>query len=197
MELDMEETNKQNQISWDMAEDIFEVFEVYGQEIRWFEKVWKDFIKIGLASYRNDIEKHWVLARIVTLGVMFDEFCRKAFEEYTDTDSLIGELESCDLFNPVRLGSMVDKEWLGESDESDLFVNAVNYLVSECRTQVFDALRKIFGNESVLFVSLWLSIDENVKVGKYSDEQYDEILNDDLTGNKMDAFEYVNNGMWT
>jgi hypothetical protein len=186
-------------IEWKEARDIFEVFTIFVNEpeLRWFEKVWKGFIDMGLASYGNDTERHWVLARIITIGIMFDEFCFKAWEEHTDTDSLILELQDEEFFNHIRLGSMVDREYLSEDeDEPDLFVKAIDYLVHECRIKVFDALCKIFGGVSILFVSLWLSMDESIEIGSYSDEQLDSVLNDS-TVDKMCAFVYVNNGMFS
>jgi len=184
-------------IEWEEASDIFEAFTVFANEpeLRWFEKAWKGFIEMGLASYGNDTERHWVLARIITIGIMFNEFCYKAWEEHTDVDSLILELE--DSFNLVRLGNMVEKDWLSDdADQSDLFIEAIQYLVYECRSQVFDALCKIFDGVSILFVSLWLSMDESIEIGNYSDEQLDSVLND-CTVDKMCAFDYVIDGMFS
>ena len=186
-------------IEWEEARDIFEVFTVFvGEpELRWFEKAWKGFIDMGLASYGDDTERLWVLARIITIGIMFKEFCYKAWEEHTDIDSLILELESEDYFNLVRLGNMVEKDWLSEdANQSDLYVQAIEYLVYKSRIKVFDVLCKIFDGVSILFVSLWLSPDESIEIGNYSDEQLDSVLND-CTVDKMCAFDYVNDGMFS
>jgi len=188
-------------IEWDEAADIFERFCVFvGQpEMRWFKKAWLGFIDAGKANYSNDIEKHWALARIVTLGVMFNEFCEKAWEEVCDAESLISELQwDEDRFNLVRLGSMVESGYLSDdSDQSSSFLEAVDNLVYRCRIDVYETLVKVFGDPSTLFVSLWLSCDEEVEIGQYSDELFDSVLNQDLTCDKMCAFDYVNNGMFS
>lgn len=185
-------------IEWEQASDIFRCFTllVDESELRWFKYVWKGFIKNGLASYVNDIERHWVLARIVTVGIMFNEFCELAWEEKCDADSLVLELRDFDdLFNPVLLGNMVEKNYLSEDgQESELFIEAVKYLVYKSRGQVFDALCKIFDHPTSLFVSLWLSPEVEIAVGKYSDELLDNTLNQDVTVNKCQAHDYVVNG---
>ena len=187
-------------LDWEETSDIFENFCVFaGQpEIRWFKKAWQGFVDAGKANYSNDIEKHWVLARIVTLGVMFNEFCEKAWEVGGDVDSLMSELQwDEERFNLVRLGTMVEPDCVSDdSEQSDAFLTAMSNLVYRCRRDVYETLLKIFGDPSTLFVSLWLCSDEEVEIGRYSDELFESVVNEDLTDGKMCAFAYVNNGMF-
>jgi hypothetical protein len=166
--------------------------------MRWFKKAWQGFVDAGKASYENDTQKHWVLARAVTLGVMFTEFAEKAWDENCDTESNLLELHDYEgTFNLVRLGSMADKGYLSDDgDESDLFVKAMDNLVYRCRLDVYDTLVKVFGNATTLFVSLWLCLDEEVEVGHYSDELFESTVNDDTTPQQLDACDYVMNGMF-
>jgi hypothetical protein len=70
-------------------------------------------------------------------------------------------------------------------------------LVYRSRLEVFDTLVKVFRNSATLFVSLWLCLDQNVTVGDYSDEVFGGVVDQDLTGEKERAFDYVLNGMFS
>jgi hypothetical protein len=186
--------------TWEEASSLFEYFCILmaNPEMRWFEKVWKGFISDGKASYFNDIEKHWVIARIVTIGTMYLEFGYKAWNESFDFESIVTELKHEEgFFDLVRLGNMADPKMLSEFDDSDLFVEALTDLVDKCRGEVYEQLCKIFGGVSGLFVSLWLCPNDEIKVGEYEENLLDEVLNDNFEANKMMAFEYVNNGMFS
>ena len=187
-------------IEWDEATDVFEVFCVFASspEMRWFKRAWKGFIDAGKASYNNEVERHWVLARIITLGIMFKEFCDKAWDEKFDVESLICELLwDEDRFNTIILGNMVESDSISDdASQSDSFVEAICDLVYRCRIDVYNTLRKVFQDETTLFVSLWLSPYENIDVGDYSDELFDSIVNQDTSVGKMAAYDYVSNGMF-
>jgi hypothetical protein len=187
-------------IGWEEASDIFTQFcrFVDEPEMRWFKKAWQGFVDAGKTSYENDVQKQWVLARAVTLGVMFAEFAEKAWGENSDTESDLLELSGYrDTFNLVRLGNMADKDFLSDDgDESDLFVEAMDNLVYRCRREVYDMLVKVFGHPTTVFVSLWLCLDGDVEVGYYSDELFESTVNHDMTPQKLDAFDYVINGMF-
>lgn len=186
-------------IEWEEVADLFRQFCLFVDEpeMRWFKKAWQDFVQAGKASYENEVERHWVLARAVALGVMFIEFADRAVEEHHDAQSILIELTAYeDTFNLVRLGSMADKDCLSdEGDESELFVEALGNLVNRCRCEVYDALVTVFGNPMTLFVSLWLSSDPEIKVGDYSDEVFEDVVNHDLTPQKQNAYDFFADGM--
>ncbi len=186
-------------IDWEEVSDIFRQFCLFVDEpeMRWFRKAWRGFVQAGKASYENDVEKHWVLARAVALGVMFIEFADRAWEEHRDAEPILLELTAYeDTFNLVRLGSMADGDCLSdEGDESELFVEALGNLVSRCRHEVYDTLVEVFANSVILFVSLWLSPDPEMQVGNYSDEVLEDVVGNDLTPQKVDAYDFVANGM--
>ncbi len=186
-------------VEWEEVSDIFRQFCLFVDEpeMRWFRKAWQGFVQAGKASYENDVEKHWVLARAVALGMMFIEFADRAWEEHRDVEPILLELTAYeDTFNLVRLGSMADRDCLSdEGDESELFVEALGNLVSRCRHEVYDTLVTVFGNPATLFVSLWLSSNPGIKVGDYSDEVFEDVVGHDLTPQKLDAYDFVANGM--
>jgi len=186
-------------IDWKEASGILERFCLFVDhpEMRWFKKAWQGFVDVGKASYEDDVQKHWVLARAVTLGVMFMEFAEKAWDEKGDTESTLGELRWDDTFSLVRLGSMADVGCLSDDgDVSDLFVEAMDNLIYRCRLEVYDTLVKVFGDPAGLFMSLWFCLNEDIEVGQYSDEQAESALNFDETPQKHEAFDYVMKGMF-
>jgi len=54
---------------------------------------------------------------------------------------------------------------------------------------------EVFDNSVILFVSLWLSPDPEIQVGNYSDEGLEDVVGNDLTPQKVDAYDFVANGM--
>ena len=186
-------------IEWEEVSDIFRQFCLFVSEpeMRWFRKAWHGFIQAGKASYENDVERHWALARAVTIGVMFVEFAGRAWEEHHDVEPILFELTAYeDTFNLIRLGNMADMDCLSdEGDESELFVEALANLVYRCRREVYDTLLTVFGNPVTLFISLWLSPDANAKVSDYSDDVFEDVVNHDRTLQKLGAYEFVANGM--
>lgn len=188
-----------DEISWEEAEEMFELFTVWHckPEMRWFEYVWRKFAQLGLTNYADQNERQLVLVRLVTLGIMYQEFCQKAFDEICDDDSMYGEVYHWeDGFDPIRLGTMVDREYIGpDSDKWESFNEAIAYLVYKNRLSVYDHLVKAFGDPTELLVSLWLSMDEDVPIGQYPEDLYDCVVNCEVTGNKLDAFQYVESGM--
>lgn len=188
-------------IDGEQAEELFGRFTIFtdAPEMRWFKKAWKGFIKNGSASYTDEFEKQWVLARVITIGIMFNEFCEKAWEVGGDRDTLLSELfwQEKREFNLVILGNIVERDWfsdVAELTEQESFVEALEYLIYKSRIVVYDNLCKVFNNVSELFVSLWLCPDAKIKVGDYSEELLDSVLNDGGDNNKMAAFDYVMNG---
>lgn len=185
-------------IGWEEAAEIFNGFCVFvdNPEMRWFKKVWEGFIEEGKASYRNDVEMHWVLARIVRLGLVFNEFVELAWDEPCDVAGLLPVALSYEKrLNFVTLVSMVDSRWAPpDPDPSDRFWY-IGELAHECRRDVYDTLVKIFGDPTRLFLSLWFSTDQAVEVGEYSEKQYDAVINQDTSLAKEMALGFVLMGL--
>lgn len=136
------------------------------------------------------IERTIVLLRLITLGVIFGEFCELTRGEPFDADIIdwADSLEIC----PVRVGQVLGPKYLEDSDDPVKLERALLALIDQVRPVVSDTLVKGFGNESTLFLSLWRAseggaIDE-------PEEDADSVLNE-VAPEKMKAFEWINEGM--
>ena len=186
-------------LDWDDVSDIFEPFCVSSSraEMRWFEKAWKGFIETHNTSYSNEAERHLVLVKAVTVGMMFNRFAEIAWEEITHAEATLYDLKDRqETFDMIRIGNMASRDSLpGWAEEDELFVHAMRNLVRQHTPEVYQILLKTFGNPPELFASLWLSKDPEIEVGQYPDMQ--SLLLDDhvFEPGRLSAYEYVTEGM--
>lgn len=207
----------------DSADELFNIW-VGQPELKWAKKSWSGLVKQGLADYTNDIERHIVLIRLLTLANMYGKFCEKAFGEsfypcYSDWADTLD-------INYIRLGQLVGKDFDSEYflDTDELFESAIEALIGDSKYKVFNALCKEFGNESMLFVGLWVTVQDDIQ--DYEDDEYEEqeedgeifsnnnreenkeieydelierlaeyVLEDD-SYDKLEAYAWVSDGMW-
>lgn len=157
-------STKKQVITWaDISSWAYNMFNVWvsdGQH-RWAEYAWNFMVKAGLADYKNEIERHIVMLRLITLGIMYREFCEVAFDEHFDIDSLVYEdwLDNED-FCRIRIWQLVGREFLANEpieDEDDMMNYAIIRLTDELRDNVYRALRKGFGDDLRLFISMYLT----------------------------------------
>lgn len=193
-----EYANNAGRTDWDKVSSIFREFCVWSDEpeMRWFEEVWKGFAAFGETSYANDVEEQWVLVRAVTVGVMFIEFSRIAWEEEKDVEFILFELADKDAFNPILIRNLAGSSALqDEENDERLFVEAMKDVIEQCRARVYKSLVKVFGNPNELFASLWLSKYFDVEVGDYS--QYRTLLgsSDVFAPGKVAAYDFVTDRM--
>ncbi len=173
------------------AESIFRVWaSETGKELDWANSAWIALGRAGLTSSKGAIEHTIVLLRLVTLGVIFREFCELSREEPFDTD-ITDWADSLEI-NPVRVGQALGPHCLEDSDDQIGLESALLALIDRYRPEVFEVLVKAFGNESCLFLSLWRAseggaIDE-------PEEEADSVLNV-VTPERMRAFEWITEGM--
>lgn len=173
------------------AESIFRVWaSETGKELDWANSAWIALGRAGLTSFQGGIERTIVLLRLITLGVIFREFCELTRGEPFDADIIdwADSLEIC----PVRVGQVLGPKYLEDSDDPVKLESALLALIDQVRPDVSDTLVKGFGNESTLFSSLWRAseggaIDE-------PEEDADSVLNE-VAPEKMKAFEWINEGM--
>jgi hypothetical protein len=173
------------------AERIFRVWaSESGKELDWANTAWIALGRAGLTSYKGGIKQTIVLLRFMTLGAIFREFCELAREEPHDA-SISDWAEALEI-SPVRVGQALGPHYLEDSDDPIKLGSALMALIDQCRLEVFEALVKEFGNESSLFLSLWRASEG----GAINDpeENADCALND-ITPDKMKAFEWVTEGM--
>jgi hypothetical protein len=173
------------------AERIFRVWaSETGKELDWANSAWIALGRAGLTSFQGGIEKTIVLLRLITLGVIFREFCELTRGEPFDADitDWADSLEIC----PVRVGQVLGPKHLEDSDDPVGLESALFALSDQVRIEVSDTLVKGFGNESTLFLTLWRAseggtIDE-------PEEDADSVLNE-VTPERMKAFEWITEGM--
>ena len=185
-------------VSWDElsgpAESMFGIW-MAGSEVAWAKAAWSALEKKGLAKYSNEVERTIVLIRFVILAVMYREFCHvSGLEEEEEPE--FGDWADALEISQFRLGQLASREFeTSETSENDAVEQAFSYLVNQNRREVFDALVEGFGSVSGLFASLWVTPQAGIDPANLDDETLNEILNDDLTGEKLSGFQWVDGGM--
>lgn len=191
----------------DMAEPLFRVW-TDGREIEWAKKSWLALSKRNLTSYSDQVEQAKVILKLIALADIYREFCQQAFDESYESEYTVwaGELD-LNIFRVAQcVGPQFERE--EEADDQTLLDSAISRLVGEARPIIYDALKAEFGDDSLLFVSLWSTADfgrdeDRREDGKpradqdaginWAEDAY-WILNTDLTGEKQRAFDWVRQG---
>ena len=172
----------------------------FGSEISWFQFVHRKLQDVGLLSYTNEIGRHLAAIRFITLEKQFVEFSNIAFSSGNE----INPYSEVDFYNLslVRLGQMIGPDFeFSLDDQDELLKSAVDRLVEQERNNTYRALLEIFGDEGRLFVSLWMTSFEDIdyeNFDKHFKKHSEEILDiDDIAseGDKLEAYNFVNNGM--
>ncbi len=120
-----------------------------GKELDWANSAWIALGRAGLTSCNGGIEQTVVLLRLMTLGVLFREFCELARGEPHDAD--ITDWADSLGISPVRVGQALGLNYQEDSNDPIELEAALMALIDRYRTEVFGALVKAFGNESSLF----------------------------------------------
>lgn len=195
----------------DIKKTTNEIFNIWvgNPELLWAHDAWQKISEQGLASYENELEKQIVLMRLFALGTLYHEFCKIAFEEngYVNYIWWIEALPNDGIFlSPFRLGQLVGSNYrsneviLDEDNEQEFIAETVNSLVEQQRKIIVSALLKGYGSSSLLFAKLWISnripsdIDENSN-DMFDAETLDDVLNTNINGYKMQAFNWIEDGM--
>lgn len=183
------------------------MFDVWiGQpELAWARKAWAFLERRGLTLFSNELERTRVLIRAMTLGTIYREFCDLAYDDAWDTEYLIWAEEMG--LNSFRVAQLIgnDPEFGpdDDADESSLLESALYSLIDDERSDICKALCEGFDGESMLFVSLWNSMfDEKSPEDDPGDdegfpfpESPEDVLNSNVTGEKLRAFSWISEGM--
>ncbi|PKM80303.1 MAG: hypothetical protein CVU89_14525 [Firmicutes bacterium HGW-Firmicutes-14] len=78
-----------NDIS-DFARGKFDVWTGEGQHV-WAEQAWEGIIQAGLADYKDEIERHIVLIRLMALVTMYREFCDLVWQEAFYREDIVSD----------------------------------------------------------------------------------------------------------
>lgn len=78
-----------HRVEWEevarLADDAFDVWS--GQpELLWAKQAWEVLAKAGLTAYRNKVEHHHVLFRLLALSGIYSDFCDVAFDETSEIE---------------------------------------------------------------------------------------------------------------
>ena len=150
-------------------------------ELRWIEQVWNGLAKQGLTRYENESEKMLVQGQLGTIAALFCRFADLAFGRrilihydgwFDELGFEVNRLEAA--LNEPLTQDYFEKEIygdeLGETGEGVLREGYVCYVEDECsefmkshvvkkvislqQKSIYQALLGIFGNETLLYLSL-------------------------------------------
>lgn len=141
-------------------------------EMRWFRKACEGLGDSGLLDYDDEIQKRRVEARLVALGLMYNDFCYEAWGETYDWGALLDAME---------LPGFSDTEALKTAAE-------------KLRPEVHRSLVRKFGDEETLLASLLASKNPDVALDDLPalrDQMRDELADEELMSARM----FVLNGM--
>jgi len=209
----------------DISEDAASLFRVWteGRELHWAKKSWEALGKRGLTSYADEVERARVVVRLMTLAAIYRDFCELAFDEVHDPvyEQWAGDLGLGTFRVAQCAGAQFERDRVEEDNE--LLESALNKLMEETRDEIYQKLRTEYGDDSMLLVSLWNTVEywrpEDTASGRDQDiDSADQgidsergviieptrsdwtdgakgILNDEITGNKLRAFDWIRQGM--
>lgn len=130
----------------DAASDIVDVW-AHGRDVDWLKETWEILEKQNLTFYSNEIDKIHVYAKLILLGVLYQEFNALAHGESREY-SLESRIDSLEI-NRFRVAQAVDSDFYPDEDldEDELTAYALQDLVESKRSIVFKALLKHLKNE--------------------------------------------------
>lgn len=174
----------------DVAEDAFAI-SVDQSELRWAEHSWQILTAANLTLYSTWRERGVVACRFLALAALYRDFGRLAWDEDHDPD-YGGWADSLEL-GPFTIGQLIgDDVEVQEGDEQEAIERALAHLADDARAEVVEALKKAHGGAAGLFLSLWRSIER--PDDEEEPESDDEILNYDVTGEKLAAYTWIEQG---
>ena len=186
-----------HQIGWDRFVEVAEeLFKVLGRsELLWARQAWESLAKAGLADASSELDRHRVAIRFIALATIYREFCTLAWKK--NTRSHYAEWAVfLDLY-PLRLGQLLgEKATLPEkAKEERLLDEAVALLANRERPALHKALLAAFGGVSKLFIAMWRTHEKPEGApGKPEPRETDDTIVNDLSFEKIDAFEFVSKG---
>jgi hypothetical protein len=208
----------------DISSDAEPMFRVWteGRELQWAKECWEALAKRGLTSYSDELERTVVLVRLLTLAGIYLDFCELAFDEIHDAGYTMWAHNLG--LTTLRIVQCVDPQ-LSENelaDDDELLEDAINNLMGKARSDIREVLRSRFGDDALLFVSLWNTVEydrsesdttvtgDSRDAESENDEQRNDrieegridwregadcILNGEITGRTLAAFAWIEQGM--
>ncbi|HPW54336.1 MAG TPA: hypothetical protein PLP31_01205 [Thermoanaerobaculaceae bacterium] len=177
-----------------------ELFKVLGRsELAWAQQMWGYLAKAGLCTVDSELDRCRVCLRFIALACVYRDFCALAWKKRLSPH--FHEWAVYLDLHPLRLGQLLGANApLPEAKrDEDLVHAAVQVLANRERTELHRALVHALGNPSRLFITMWRTREHpagTAGAAKDKHETDDQILND-LSFEKIDAYEYVSKGFVT
>jgi hypothetical protein len=176
-------------LDWDevkaAASSMFNVW-VDGEEFEWAKECWGHFKKSGLTSRESLLEDTLCRLRLLTLALIYQEFCVLAWDE--DQGLSICELAEDLEIDSLILGILAGKDCRDEiSDFGEMYEIeevALNAACSPLRQEIFDCLCKAYGGG----MALYSRMSHTSSASRPEDDEFDI-----ETGNDR-ALDYVTSG---
>lgn len=195
---------KERRIEWsEIADNAEEMFLLpFGiRELEWAELAWNALSLRYLTVYHNELERHIVLTRLITLATLFHEFAYLAWDwRYDPYEDYVKWANGLGL-HALRIGQLVGAHFFIDRriDDSQLLRRAIEMLVEAERKTVHRALDMHFKSHTLLFASLY-STAWSVNVERDGNEpddwpSIDDILSSDELLDIMLNSENVEDGM--
>ena len=181
----------------ELAKALFNVW-ISGADYEWAQDAWRRLTDAGVTAFDDgdELERHRVVIRFLTLAAIYHRFCDSSFEEGTELDVLAGEIPTSDepdpdgvCLNPFRIGQLV-----GDDSPAEDIGEALVELVHREHRTLLRALTKTYQDSSLLFASLWRSATCGLLDDPEDAADDAEILNDDISSEKLAAYQWFEEG---
>ncbi len=168
----------------------------HSSELGWGKYAWHALGPAGLTKYQNEAERTICVVRALALAAMTKDFYARAFGEGSDgdwrdeiSDDVIGADPLIDAFTlgqiAERKGYETDHLALNDSVLSELIVD----LIEEVYQEVGGTLRYALG-DAELFASMFAARESGVSF-PVADDYVASVVNDDVTADKLEAYEWL------
>lgn len=147
-------------LQWDEVDDAAKkMFDVWliGSELDWAKEACSHLAAAGLLNALTLLDLTAAKLRLVTLALIYQEFCGFAWDENPETP--VGYLaEDLDI-DPVALGILAGRvesdEFEDSTDEYELRQAALWAVTDSQRHNIFECLRAAYGDELKLYSRIW------------------------------------------
>jgi hypothetical protein len=180
----------------DVAKKAEHCFTVWNDqpELAWAELAWSALIDGGLANYRTEAGQALVSLRLLTLVLIYHDWCHVACDERFNYDNIVlGDWCGVLGLNPHMFAGMMleitassrsDDETLDDDEWRLEGIQLIKDAANSLRPEVVRALLQRFGGENGLFASLVRSSDPDAS---------DTSIFDTATANRVDGYDWVQN----
>ncbi len=185
-------------ITWDQLEVAAEeLFRVLGaSEMEWARQTWKLLAERGLTAAPNELARHRAAIRFLTLALIYHDFCYHAWKK--DVPPHLADWAYYLELQPLRIGQLLGPEvpLSGAASDAEALEAALAELTRRERPVLFRAMVDALGSPSRVFVALWRTGERPGAPGggNGNGRASDEAILNDLSFEKIDAFEFVSKG---